>query len=198
MDEQEGAMAGTETGEGPALPPADPALLLADFVNTLDVESASDEIATPAGLAGWLAGRGLVPEGAGSDDADVRTAVALREGLREAMEAHHGPHEADLPDDLEDVLAALPLRVTLAGPRPALVPLDPPGAAAGGLARLAAAVMDSVAAGTWPRLKTCQIDNCRWAFLDTSKNRSRTWCSMQSCGNRAKTRAYRARRRASA
>ncbi|MEV4007289.1 CGNR zinc finger domain-containing protein [Actinomadura sp. NPDC049753] len=190
-------MGGTETGGNPAPPPADPALLLADFVNTLDVESATDEITTPAGLAGWLAGRGLVPEGAGAADADVRIAVALREGLREAMEAHHGSNEADIPDDLEDVLAALPLRVTLAGPRPALVPLDPSGAAAG-VARIAAAVMDSVAAGTWPRLKTCQVDTCRWAFLDTSKNRSRSWCSMKVCGNRAKTRAYRARRRAPA
>ncbi|NDU72593.1 hypothetical protein GWI34_08125 [Actinomadura sp. DSM 109109] len=186
-------MAGTETGEGPA-PPPDPALLLADFVNTLDVESATDEIAAPPGLAGWLAGRGLIPEDAAVTDADVRTAHALREGLREAMEAHHGTHDADIPDDLEDVLAALPLRVTLAGPRPALVPLDPPGTAAG-LARIAAAVMESVAAGTWPRLKTCQVHTCRWAFLDTSKNRSRAWCSMRVCGNRTKTRAYRARRR---
>ncbi|MGI5203201.1 CGNR zinc finger domain-containing protein [Spirillospora sp. CA-108201] len=187
-------MAGTDTGEGPA-PPSDAAPLLADFVNTLDVESGADDIATPAALAGWLAGRGLALEGAGAADADLRTAVALREGLRDAMEAHHGNHEADIPDDLEDVLAALPLRVTLAGPRPALVPLDPPGAAAGGLARIAAAVMDAVAAGTWPRLKTCQVDTCRWAFLDTSKNRSRAWCSMKVCGNRTKTRAYRARRR---
>lgn len=197
MDEQEGAMTGTGTGEDPAAAVA-PALLLADFVNTLDVESASDEIATPAGLAAWLAGRGLVPTGAAAVDADVRTAVALREGLREAMEAHHGTQEADIPDDLEDVLAALPLRVTLTGPRPALVPLDPPGATAAGLARIAAAVMDSVAGGAWPRLKTCQVDTCRWAFLDTSKNRSRSWCSMKVCGNRAKTRAYRARRRAPA
>ncbi len=189
-------MGGTHTGDDPAPPPTGPAELLIDFVNTLDVESAEDEIATPAGLAGWLAGRGLAPAGAPSGEADLGTAVALREGLREAMAAHHGPHDAELPDDLEDALAALPLRVVLTGPRPALVPLDAPGTAAGGLARIAASIMDSVAAGTWPRLKTCQVDDCRWAFLDTSKNRSRTWCSMKVCGNRAKTRAYRARRRA--
>jgi predicted RNA-binding Zn ribbon-like protein len=34
------------------------------------------------------------------------------------------------------------------------------------------------------------------AFYDRSKNSSRTWCSMSSCGNRAKTRAYRGRRHA--
>lgn len=175
----------------------DPALLLTDFVNTLDVDSGTDGIATPGGLAGWLAGRGLVAEGTDAGDADVRVAVALREGLREAMAAHHGPMEADFPDDLEDALAALPLRITLTGPRPVLVPLDPLGAAAG-LARVAAAIMDSVADGTWPRLKACQEDTCRWAFLDTSKNRSRSWCSMRVCGNRTKTRTYRARRRSPA
>lgn len=173
----------------------DPALLLTDFVNTLDVESAADAIATSGDLAGWLAGRGLVPDGTRAGDADLRTALTLREGLREAMSAHHGPQGADFPDDLDDALAALPLRVALTGPRPALLPLDPPRTAAAGLARVAAAIMATVAAGTWPRLKVCQEDTCRWAFVDTSKNRSRAWCSMSTCGNRTKTRAYRARRR---
>ncbi|WP_433477997.1 CGNR zinc finger domain-containing protein [Spirillospora sp. CA-142024] len=176
-------------------PDGDPALLLTDFVNTLNIEPGTDEIATPAELAGWLAEQGLVPGGTPAGDADLHTAITLREGLREAMSAHHGPRGADYPDDLEDALAALPLRIALTGPRPALVPLDPPGSAAAGLARIAAAITDSVAAGTWPRLKVCQEDTCRWAFLDTSKNRSRSWCSMSVCGNRTKTRAYRARRR---
>ncbi|RFS85654.1 zf-CGNR multi-domain protein [Actinomadura spongiicola] len=177
----------------------DPALLLRDFVNTLNVEDAADEFATPAALAGWLAGRRLVPAGATATDLDLATAVTLREGLREAWSAHHGPRPADLPadlpDDLEDALAALPLRLTLAGASPGLVPVDPSATPAAALARLAAAIMNAVAAGTWPRLKVCQEDTCRWAFLDTSKNRSRTWCSMSVCGNRTKTRAYRARRR---
>ncbi|WP_412516909.1 CGNR zinc finger domain-containing protein [Actinomadura madurae] len=173
----------------------DPALLLTGFVNTLDVESAADALATPGDLAGWLAGRGLVPDGTRAGDADLRTALTLREGLREAMSANHGPREVDLPGDLDDALAALPLRIELTGPRPVLLPLDPPGTAAAGLARIAAAIMDAVSAGTWPRLKVCQEGTCRWAFVDTSKNRSRAWCSMSTCGNRTKTRAYRARRR---
>ncbi|QKW34872.1 CGNR zinc finger domain-containing protein [Actinomadura sp. NAK00032] len=178
-----------------AHPAPDPALLLADFVNTLDIDSGTDGFAAPAGLAAWLAERGLVPAGTAAGDADLRAATALREGLRDAMSAHHGPLEADVPAGLDGALAALPLRIALTGPRPALVPLDPPGTAAAGLARVAAAIMDAVAAGTWPRLKVCQEDTCRWAFLDTSKNRSRAWCSMRVCGNRTKTRAYRARRR---
>ncbi|HEY8478407.1 MAG TPA: CGNR zinc finger domain-containing protein [Spirillospora sp.] len=176
----------------------DPALLLRDFVNTYDVEPDEEHLPTPARLAEWLAGHGLVPAGTTATDADLAAAVALREGLREAMAAHHSRRDAGLPDELDDVLASLPLRLTLAGPRPALVPVDPPATAAAGLARLTAAIVDAAAAGTWSRLKVCQEDTCRWAFLDTSKNRSRSWCSMSVCGNRTKTRAYRARRRSDA
>jgi predicted RNA-binding Zn ribbon-like protein len=63
-----------------------------------------------------------------------------------------------------------------------------------GLGLLASAVLGAHADGTWPRLKVCSEDTCQWAFIDSSKNRSRSWCSMRVCGNRTKTRAYRARR----
>ena len=46
--------------------------------------------------------------------------------------------------------------------------------------------------GSWARLKACR--NCHWSFYDYSPNRSAAWCSMQLCGNRAKTRAYRRRK----
>jgi predicted RNA-binding Zn ribbon-like protein len=38
------------------------------------------------------------------------------------------------------------------------------------------------------RLKICP--NCEWLFIDRSKNRSRTWCDMSVCGNRAKARLH--------
>src|SRR5712691_1718579 len=39
-------------------------------------------------------------------------------------------------------------------------------------------------------VRECGADDCKWLFLDTSKNRSRQWCSMQSCGNRQKARRH--------
>ena len=48
--------------------------------------------------------------------------------------------------------------------------------------------------GAWERLKACPAEDCEWAFFDVSRNRSRTWCSMEECGNRAKTRRYRRRK----
>jgi predicted RNA-binding Zn ribbon-like protein len=38
------------------------------------------------------------------------------------------------------------------------------------------------------RLKICP--NCEWLFVDKSKNRSRSWCDMTVCGNRAKARLH--------
>jgi predicted RNA-binding Zn ribbon-like protein len=45
------------------------------------------------------------------------------------------------------------------------------------------------------RVKECATDNCNWLFLDSSKNRSRRWCEMKECGNRAKARRHYARKR---
>jgi predicted RNA-binding Zn ribbon-like protein len=44
------------------------------------------------------------------------------------------------------------------------------------------------------RVRTCDVDTCRWLFLDTSKNHTRRWCNMKVCGNRMKARRFQARR----
>lgn len=40
------------------------------------------------------------------------------------------------------------------------------------------------------RLGLCAGEGCGWLFFDTSKNRSRRWCAMEDCGNRAKARRH--------
>lgn len=39
-------------------------------------------------------------------------------------------------------------------------------------------------------VRVCAAEDCNWLFLDTSKNHSRRWCDMKSCGNRAKVRKH--------
>ncbi|GIH68729.1 CGNR zinc finger domain-containing protein [Sphaerimonospora thailandensis] len=172
-----------------------PAELLRDFVNTYDVEDDADDLASPAELSVWLRERELIADGDRAADEDMIMATRLREGLRRAL--RHNNHVAepyDLPEDLETTLTALPVRIALAGGTPALEPTC--SGVAGGLARIAALIPAAHAEGTWRRLKVCAESTCQWAFIDSSKNRSRSWCSMRVCGNRTKTRAYRARRRA--
>ena len=43
------------------------------------------------------------------------------------------------------------------------------------------------------RIKQCRGDHCGWLFYDSTKNKSRQWCDMSVCGNRAKASALRAR-----
>ena len=48
---------------------------------------------------------------------------------------------------------------------------------------------------TLERVRQCAGDPCGWLFYDTSRNRSRRWCNMEGCGNRAKARRYYERQR---
>lgn len=43
------------------------------------------------------------------------------------------------------------------------------------------------------RIKRCPAEGCGWLFLDETKNARRKWCSMETCGNRAKARRSYAR-----
>ena len=45
-----------------------------------------------------------------------------------------------------------------------------------------------------PRLRACDNLECKWLFLDTSKNHTKRWCDMKVCGNRMKARRFKAQR----
>jgi predicted RNA-binding Zn ribbon-like protein len=168
--------------------------LLRTFANTLDRESATDALTDPCALASWLREQGLSDAHTEATGADVALAHALREGLRAAMAAHRDD-AAGVATPLDRAAAELPLRLHFAGSEPRLEPAVAGVRAA--LARILVAVVDAHADGSWRRLKICPADDCGWAYYDTSKNRTRVWCAMGVCGNRTKTRAYRARLRAS-
>lgn len=46
------------------------------------------------------------------------------------------------------------------------------------------------------RVGQCAGESCGWLFLDTTRNRSRRWCEMEECGNRAKARRHYRRKQA--
>jgi predicted RNA-binding Zn ribbon-like protein len=169
------------------------------FVNTLDVEHATDELSAPAGLARWLAGEELLggaSRTARATAADLCRAIALRDALRAHLRAHHGD-----PLDLAPAAQVLDAtarraRLTLRFSAPEQTTLVPEAAGvAGALGRLLAIVKHAIDDGTWSRLKVCPADDCQWAFYDTSRNRSAVWCDMRVCGNRAKVREFRERTR---
>jgi predicted RNA-binding Zn ribbon-like protein len=173
--------------------------LVRSFVNTVDLEDpASDALREPEGLRTWLVGHELLDPGEGEvREAERRRAVQLREALRELLLANHADHELD-PAAVETVDAAarrarLELRFAAPGAQARVEPAAP--GVDGALGRLLSIVADAQADGTWKRLKACPWDTCHWAFYDHSRNRSGVWCNMAVCGNRAKAKAFRARKR---
>ena len=167
-----------------------------DFVNTSDHELGTDELETRNGLAEWLARAELVPTTGRADpsESDLELARRLRAGLRSALELNHDGGDGPLPA-LQEALAELPVALAWDGAAPVLT--TPATGALGGLARVALAAHEGVSSGEWARLKICAFDECEWAYVDQSKNRSRAYCEY-GCGNKLKTRAYRARQRAGA
>jgi hypothetical protein len=173
-------------GEPPAAPPSeldqDVDLVLA-FLNTLDTEAGTDLLNTDADWLVWAQRPGLGEPGERAQAQRVRDALrgcivdrAHPLGLGAAFAGGSGVHSA--------------VHVELAEGVPVLVGGDAVGSVLAASARLAVL-------GQWDRLKICAAGECRWAFYDRSRNRSRTWCSMRVCGNRTKARNWRQRTRAS-
>jgi predicted RNA-binding Zn ribbon-like protein len=162
------------------------------FVNTLELETGSDELSSPEALQGWLERHGLW-RGRSASTADLDSARRLREALRDLMLENNGVsarREAALVLSEAAERGRLALRFDSAGG----VRLE--GAAAGvdgALGRLVAIAAAAMTDGTWRRLKACRADRCGWAFYDHARNHSRLWCSMAVCGNRTKARSYRRR-----
>lgn len=172
------------------------AALLYDFVNTLDARryvangarlEGSDALATPALLADWLGRHGL---NEGPNAANWQDAVALRSALRSYLECP--PHERGaiaLP--LDAAASAYPLKIAIDADGGVMLV---PQAGADALATVLVQLHALATTNQLDRLKACADPDCRWIFLDRSKPGSRRWCSSTGCGNRQKTRAYRARR----
>jgi predicted RNA-binding Zn ribbon-like protein len=167
--------------------------LVRDFVNTFDLETGVDRIATPDELADWFSEEGLVDdlvEPTGSEHAD---ALAVREAIRQLLLEHNGvdADTAAASRTLDEAGRKTRLGVRFVDGRPELAPEGDGAAAAVG--RIVAAVAELASTPEWPRLKACRDEHCRVAFYDQSRNRSRAWCSMEVCGNREKARSFRAR-----
>ena len=170
--------------------------LVQDFVNTRERNPDREELEDPGALAAWLSSRGLLGPRERLDAGDLERAIELRERLRALLEERaHGGAQAHTVAGLNALAVGAPLVATLDGD--GAVTLAPAtGGLDGAIAALLAIVARAALDGTWERLKVCADDDCRWAFYDRSRNRSGSWCSMAVCGNRAKARNFRARRRA--
>jgi predicted RNA-binding Zn ribbon-like protein len=124
----------------------------------------------------------------------VRVLVAADRGELPATPEPGDGLDPGALDDLDGLARQLALVVDVTHRPPRLAPADT-GTVDAALAAVLAAIAEAVADGSWARFKVCREPGCRWAYYDHSRNRSRAWCSMETCGNRAKARAFRSRAR---
>ncbi|WP_433251666.1 CGNR zinc finger domain-containing protein [Actinomadura nitritigenes] len=184
--------------------------LCLDFIRTLRHRGAPgevEELDDPAALDAWIrqfgpydmpsdgTASGAGRDGGRADTADLLAARALREAIHRLVTAalDGGPAACDPASrDLVNAAAARPV------PVPAL---DPAGRlrhhaaepAAAMLAVLARDALDLVTSAALDRVRACAGERCGALFLDTSRPGTRRWCSMNTCGNRAKKDALHAR-----
>lgn len=178
--------------------------LALDLVNTIawrGTDREIDHLATAGDILEWAREGGLVGPrfeiAAAEQPALVTRTLALRSAISEAGSAIAGG-DPPPPDALKAIGAAAAdaLRTADLAGAPARFAFH-------GIDRIVGAVawsaLDLLRGDELSRLKQCPPAHCRWLFIDRTKNGSRRWCDMATCGNRAKKHTRRAaggRRRA--
>ncbi len=190
--------------------------LCLDFANTLswrDSDRQHDWLSSYANLVEWGRMVGIVSDETANTlhreaahdpvqaDKVLKGAVELREAIYRifsAIAAGSSPQAADV-NALNDVLAdALThLRIFFEAERFAWDWIGSDGALDRMLWPVARSAADLLTSEELNRVGECQGDGCGWLFMDMSRNRSRRWCDMGDCGNRAKARRFYLRKKES-
>ena len=187
-------------------------VLALDFANTAGArETASpiEHLLTAANVVAWAAHAGGIDaattkRAASAAIADrylarrlLRHAIQLRAaiyGVGAAIAHGAAPPQSDLgalKDVAQRVMGAADLAPTAAGGYGFDFSRAPIEAAL--LGPIAWSAIDLLATAPFERIKQCPAHDCGWLFLDTSKNNTRRWCDMATCGNRSKATRFRDR-----
>jgi predicted RNA-binding Zn ribbon-like protein len=178
-------------------PPAPGNLELLQRFTNLHVHRA-DELTTdpPAEvIREFLVERDLLTPNERFTEKDRETFLALRDAIRGLIEADD---DALIATEDAEVIDRIGLAAGLhphfhAAHAPTLEPKGKGVAAAFGA--VVAIAFVSAFDGSFDHLKLCASQTCRAVFYDRSKNHSGRWCSMSTCGNRNKVKAWRERQR---
>jgi predicted RNA-binding Zn ribbon-like protein len=171
-----------------------PLLAVQAFANTIDVEEGTDKLADAESLRAWLRESGLIAPSLRFGSRELEATRALRDALRESLVANTtGRLHPEAGRWLAEQAGTLRIALESDADGELALDLSPAHTLAELRSQLLAIVFRAQIEGTWERLKLCQNEECSWAFYDSSRNRSGSWCRMGECGNRLKNRAYRRR-----
>lgn len=147
-------------------------------------------------LAQWAAATGQASPGLRLAEHDLVPLRRLRESVR-ALVGGHGPESGVGSAGDAGGFPAAGVNVALWIDADGRVRYGTSAAGWRGLAALVTAeIMLAQHTGLWPRFKACRHPECGAAFYDESRNNSRVWHDVRTCGNRANLANSRERRRA--
>ena len=166
-----------------------------DFVGTLRArrdESPIEMLTTPARLDSWFDESGIVDSEITSRRGDVTAAIELREAIYSLVTARMTGKAYDKAAlSLVNASARKPSvipQLTRAGRRTEANPAQ-------ALSTVARDAIDILGGPEGALLKECSRPGCTQTYVDTSRGGRREWCAMETCGNKMKAAAYRARKR---
>ncbi len=166
--------------------------LVRSFLSLHDHSASDGSTLHPGRLAleWWLRERQLILADDVVSDEDFAWALGIRDALVEKVRENMGAFTgADVDARLNAAAEQTGLRPRFDDPR--LIPsVD---GVRGAIGRLLGVAFMAELDGTWHRFRLCADPTCTTVFYDRSKNHSAKWCSMQTCGNRNKVRAFRQR-----
>jgi predicted RNA-binding Zn ribbon-like protein len=169
-----------------------------DFVGTVKHrDTLREELLTePELLSDWAVQAGLLDVAVDVSYDDRMAAIELREAIYRTVVARLEGRRPRLADvDLLNERASHP-QLTPRLLRTGAARRE--GTTSQLLASLAADLLDLLAGADIENVKHCAHPDCTRLYLDASRAKSRQWCGMGTCGNRAKVQAFRARQRAAA
>lgn len=158
-------------------------------------ERRAERLRTPQDLASWLVEAELADEPPAASRQDLAHARTLREAVYQTIKRRITGQPAG-PGDLaiiNDWAGRPPPRRWLAAEDSQLRVRSDVTTAAALVASVARDAVDLLGGPLADRIRECAAQNCALLFLDTSRAGRRRWCSMATCGARAKMAAYRAR-----
>lgn len=127
-------------------------------------------------------------------EAEWQNAVALREAVHDLSLGNVRQSDIDTVNRLA-VSGTVPA-LSWDGKRFSLTAASGPVTVPQVLGLIAADAVDLFATTELDRIKECAQPRCGMLFLDTSRGNRRRWCSMATCGNRAKVKRFDDRARA--
>jgi predicted RNA-binding Zn ribbon-like protein len=172
--------------------------LVRSFLALHDHEPGSSDSLPPSAesLAWWLRGNGELADDRPVSDEDLAWVRSIWDAMRtKVLENMGAPPDEAATETLNAAAHETGLRVCFGCDEDDRLHADSAGVR-GAVGRLLGVAFLAQLEGTWERFRLCDDPGCRTVFYDRSKNHSGRWCSMRSCGNRAKVRAFRERRAA--